>query len=485
MKNISQSNDANNMALSHYLAYVAPTAMLAFLMGPIGILQGIYAKYFGVALTVIATVLLISRLFDAITDPIIGYCSDRYYSKTGTRKPFVVLGGLMFIISSYFLYVPLDPVTLNSEATVSPLYFLLWFLLFYFSWTLLEIPHLAWGGQLAASATVKNKLFSFRASSTLVGTLLFYLIPLLPFFPNDEFTPQTLRWTAIGAGLLMLPALYYCVKVTPDGDAPSTDRANRYSVWGLRHEIMANTPFLIFISAFCLYGLAAGMWITLLFIMVDSYLNLGHHFAIVTVLSLPLSIVSLCFWYWLANRFDKKMAWGLGVFCYVSATVVTGFLAPAQTGVLGLSAVMLLAYAGSACVVALSPSLLADIIDYGRWKFGTDHSATYFALYTLVMKTAAAIGGSIGLGVVGGFGFDPASSVHTTEAMFGLRIAASWLPTTAAVLAVFIMALTPLTTRRTQLIRCRLERGGESFICNSTGSMPSATRGPEPKNLAD
>ena len=458
MRLSSKSTEKNDMALSHYMAYVAPIIILAFLFGAAGILQGIYAKYFGVALTTIAAVLLISRLFDAVIDPIIGYWSDHHYAKTGTRKPFVVVGGVLFIVSSYFLYVPVDINALNAETSVSTAYFLSWFLLFYLAWTLLEIPHLAWGGDLATSAKAKNKLFSFRGSATWVGVLFFFLVPLLPFFPSNEFTPQTLRWAAIGAGLMMLPALYYCVKVIPDGTTPNTIKADRQSLWALRYEIMANTPFLIFISAFCLQGLAAGMWGTLIFIVADVFLNLGHHFALVTVAAVSSGIASVSFWYWLANRSGKKLAWGVGALCYACGIGITGFLTPEQTGVLGLTTVLLLVYTGFTPIISLSPSLLTDIIDYGRWKFGTDYSATYFALYTLVMKTAVAIGGSIGLGIAGGFGFEPFSAEHTSEAVFGLRLAVSWLPATVMVLAVGILALVPLTTRRSHIIRCRLER---------------------------
>ena len=484
MSFFSESTEKNDMSLSHYMAYVAPSMMLAFLMGPIGILQGIYAKYFGVALTTIATVLLISRLFDAVTDPIIGYWSDRHYAISGTRKPFIVAGGLLFIISSYFLYVPVDINTLNAQTTVSTAYFLLWFLLFYFAWTLMEIPHLAWGSELTTNTKAKNKLFSVRASSVFVGSLFFYLIPLLPFFPSDEFTPQTLQWTGIAAGLLMLPALYYCVKVTPDGSTQNTSKADIHSAWALRHEIISNKPFLLFISAFCLYGLASGMWATLIFIVADTFLNFGSYFALITVAALALSIASLGFWYWLANCFGIKLAWGVGVFSYACALCTTGFLAPEQVGLLEFTAVLLLAYAGNASAVALSPSLLADIIDYGRWKFGTDHSATYFALYTLVLKTAFAIGGSVGLGIAGGFGFEPSSTEHTVEAVFGLRLAASWLPTTVMVLSVGIMALVPLTIQRSHLIRCRLERRCQSLPRKPDSSTPATTSVLSPKTLS-
>lgn len=463
------------MKLPQYIAYAAPSMMLAFLFAPIGILQGIYAKHFGVALTTIATVLLISRLFDAVTDPIIGYCSDRHYAKTGTRKPFIVAGGLLFIVSSYFLYVPVDLKTLNADTTVSTGYFLIWFLLFYFAWTLLEIPHLAWGSELANSAKEKNKIFSFRASSTLMGILLFYLIPLLPFFASNEFTPETLQWTVIGAGLGMLPALYCCVKVIPNGVCSDIGKGDTTSVWALRHEIMANKPFLMFVSAFGLYSAATGMWFTLIFIIVDAFLNLGNHFALLTLIALSLSIASLGFWYWLANRFGKKLAWGLGALCYGSGIGLTGFLEPEQAGVLGLTIVMLLAYAGSTPVGAMSPSLLSDIIDYGRWKFGTDRSATYFAFYTLVLKTSAAIGGAIGLGIAGKTGFDPASTTHTTEAISGLRLAACWLPTIVVLLAVFIIALVPINTHRSHIIRRRLERKRKRLPCEPDSSTQATT----------
>lgn len=446
------------LALVQHFTYVAPITMMAFLWGSMGILQGIYAKYFGVALSTIAMVLLISRLFDAFTDPLVGYWSDRYHSKAGSRKPFIVVGGLLFIISSYFLYVPIDPSNLNPDTTVSTLYFLGWFLAFYFSWTLVEIPHLTWGADLTHTSKETNKIFSFRASATLLGILLFYLVPLLPIFSSNEFTPHTLQFAVIGAGLLMLPALYFCVTSIPKSAVPDKGQTKQKSLWALRTEIITNKPFMIFMAAFLLYGIAVGMWFTLIFIFVDIFLDIGHHFALLTLIALSLSIASLGFWYWLANRYGRKIAWGFGTFCYGLAMLGTGFLDPGQTGLLGLSIVMLLAYGGSASVGAVSPSLLADIIEYSRWKFKSDHSATYFSLYTLSLKTTFAIGGSIALAVAGGYGFDAGAPVQTHQAVFGLRLVACWLPAVAMFAAIYIMAFVPIDTRRNQIIRRRLDR---------------------------
>ena len=253
----------NQLSSAQAMAYASPMVSVAFLLGPIMILQGIYSKYFGLSLTVIGTVILIARLFDALTDPLIGYFSDRYQRRTGSRKVFIASGGVLFVFSSYFLYTP-------SE-NVSAVYFLLWFLAFYFSWTLFEIPHLAWGAELAPQAQARNRLYSFRLAGLLLGQLLFYSVPLLPFFENNEFTPQTLKWSVCAAGLIMLPLLYSCVSATPNGQQqPVLLNQKQQSSKFLLFVILSNRPFLLFVAMFSCVGVGLGMWYTLMFNFVDT-----------------------------------------------------------------------------------------------------------------------------------------------------------------------------------------------------------------------
>ena len=450
------------LGLSHQLAYITPVMMMTFLWAPLGILQGIYAKYYGVALTTIATVLLISKLFDAVTDPLIGYWSDRHQEKAGNRKPFVLVGGLLFIISSYFLYVPVDPNSVNSLTSISTTYFVVWFLLFYLAWTLFEIPHLAWAAELAQDTKAKNKIYSLRSMAGTLGILWFYLVPFLPFFPNHEFTPQTMQWAAVIAGLLMLPALYFCITGTSSrsnrfASQVTVHHAKKQTLWALRKELLSNKPFLLFFVAFLLFTGGSGMWFTLVFILVDSYLKLGDQFASITIVALVVSTVTLSGWYWLANRLGKRLCMGLGAFFYAMAAIVTGTLDPDHTGFMGLSLAILLAYTGAVPLTALAPSLLADITDYSTWKFRSDNTATYFALYTLAAKTAVAIGGSFGLGLAGWYGFDPSVNQHNEDAIFGLQLAISWMPLSLMLVAIFVINQIPINAHQHRIVRRRLD----------------------------
>ena len=454
------------MDKNHRFAYALPTIAVSFLMSPMAILQGVYAKYFGLALTTIASVLLIARLFDAVTDPVIGYWSDHHYARTGSRKLFVICGGLLMIISSYFLYVPFTSNTVSESNHVSTVYFLCCFLAFYLAWTLFEIPHLAWGGELSPDFLEKNKTFTVRALATHSGSLLFYIIPLLPFFDTPEFTPETLKWSVIIASLLMVPMLYSCVKFVPNGDRVPPPRdyilkkstSMRKSRSRLTVIIWSNRPLLLFITAFVFAGIGIGMWFGVIFIYIDSYLSMGNKFALIYMVSMITATLSLIVWNRLANWIGKKYAWGISLSLMCIGVFCVSLFSPNESNWLHLLFIIILIKSGYAAAAILAPSLLGDISDYGVLKFGREHAATYFSIYTLAIKTSAAIGSALSLAIAGWYEFEATAIIHSERSVFGLILAGSWLPPLFLAAAVLVISFTPINARRHSIIRRRLDR---------------------------
>ena len=246
------------------LAYALPVLPIYFLWSPIVILQGIYAKYFGLQLTTIAGIILIARLCDAFSDPIVGYLSDRHVQNGGGRKIFVIIGGAFLILSSWFLYVPYagepryDEISVSTISDVSSLYFFFWLLTFYISYTLFEIPHLAWGSRLGSSSVDNTKIFSFRALFVILGSLLFFSVPLMPVFDTSEITPQTLRWSVLIAGTLMIPSMFLCVSFVSDVGIQDSEKSsflqtNAQGLIGHRFKsIFRNNPLTFLSSPFFL-----------------------------------------------------------------------------------------------------------------------------------------------------------------------------------------------------------------------------------------
>ena len=457
---------SNPMKKIGLLAFALPVLPVYLVYGSITVMQGIYVKYFGMNLSDVAKMLLIARLFDAFSDPLIGYMSDRCYAKTGSRKLFVIIGAVAFIISSYFLYVPVP--------NFSPLYFLGWLVAFYLTWTIFEIPHMSWGSDISSNYHEKNNVYSLRILGVFSGYLLFFCVPLIPTFEAKGFTPSTLKWAVTFAGILLIPSLIFCYRSAPsnisreyiEGYVSSKKSPIKYSIsFGITARIeeiylifYKNKPFLIFLISFIFTGVGTGMWFSLLFIYVDSYLSIGDKLPLIYLIGFSASIVFLFIAKKTIEKHDKRITWILGMMLVIIGLLGTAWLRPGYTSLFPLIVLTCLIYIGFILLNVMAPSLLSDISEYGRLKTGKDHTGLYFSIYTLTNKTAAAIGGSAGLAITSAYDYDPTIDSNSDSAIFGIHLAISWIPAPLIVASIMFIWLIPINARRHSVIRRRLDK---------------------------
>lgn len=454
---------------SQTVAYALPMLGVNFFIGALTIVSGVYAKYFGLSLSDIATALLIARLFDAVSDPTIGYIADRYRYGIFNRKLLVVLGGGLFVACGWFLFVP--------TGEVGFAYFLGWYIALYFAHTLFEIPHLAMGNELAASSQEKNRVYGCRAIAANLGMLLFFIVPLLPVFESNAITPDTLRWSALAVACAITPLLYIFIVRVPASVSSASPRSEYVRKKPKSYfkntvvSIVGNRPLLWFLAAFSSAGVGIGMWFSLVFLLAEAYLGLGGSFAWIFVIGYGVSTLSIEAWRKLSNYWGKQKAWmvamigvAIGIFC-------TMFLAPGESGPLSFLLCLSTIYVGFAAMAILAPSLLADISDYGTWKFDHDRSATYFSLYMLITKGSVAIGGAVGLWIADAYGFDAAATIQSESAVFGLHLAMAWLPAPLVLIAPVFIRLILINTHRHAIIRRCLDKRAERVRKKQQGAL--------------
>lgn len=433
------------------IAYSLPSSVTWFLGAPLlVILPGVYAKYFGLSLTSIAMVLLIARLFDAITDPAVGYLSDYYKQRTGTRKPLIVMGSIGLIISSYLLFVPLVEVTTS--------YYLICLLLYYLFWTIAEVSHLSWGGELAPHYQDKTRIYTLRGVFTYIGNLLFFMIPLLGMWGTREFTPAVLKWSVLVCAIVAVPILFYCIRTVPDGPASAINTEESFQ--SVRDSILQNRPFLLFLVIYLFLGIGLGMWVSTAYFFIDAYLDLGEKLAITLTLSILAGAVSMGLWYKLSDWFSKKCAWAMGMVLGVVSLLGFGLLTPGAQSFVPLIALMCCTHCALATAHTLAPALLSDIVDYSHWKFGACRGATFFSLFTFFTKANMSFGTALGLGVTGWYGFEPTATMHSDDDLFGLFLSFSYIPALLLLLSVGLIMLIPIDARRHQIIQRRLASRG-------------------------
>ena len=457
------------------LVYALPLVGMTLLTIPIAaVLGGIYAKYFGLSLTAIGTVMLVARLFDAFTDPLIGFYSDQRRVKTGSRKPFMLVGAIALAPCSYFLFVPHEGVSIA--------YFTFWYLAFYLALTIFIIPYLAWANEFTATSEEKTLVFSVMAVVGQVSGALFYVLPLLPFFATTEVTPEILKISVfLGIGFLV-PGLFLALKVVPNGPAhvplptldaqgqPIAELSLTQKLKGVLSGLVNNKPFVLYVLAFMCLGIGVGMWGGLFFIYVDTYLLLGAEFAELSLWGMAMGAAAIPVWYKLALRWGKRKTWLIGMALYLVVFIGTGLLRPGPDGLHTLFALnMLMTFASGSMGVIAAP-MLCDTIDYGRLKDGAERSALYFSIQALMTKVQLAIGGALGFAIVGWFGFDMQATEQTELSLIGLRLSVSWAPTVFVLLAMVFIALMPLNEARMAIIRRKLrarDAGAGDVTCGA------------------
>lgn len=428
-------------------AYALPAFSQSLIHGPVnGIIQGIYAKDFGLPLAAIATVLLVASIADALVNPLVGYASDRHRQGGGSRKPWILVGTLVCMAATWFLYAPSPPVTTA--------YFLAWLLLAYVGWALVEVPHAAWMPEITAQYDERTRLAAWRATCMYLGVIAFMALPYLPFLSSHTFSAESLRWTAILA-LVALPTFaLVALLVVPSGANPVGVGATRPRIeW---RGVLRNRPLHVFALAFLLYQLAPGVLNGVLFFYVVTHLGQGDVLAGLMLMSVVAGLVSIPAWGWLCQRIGKHRAWALS--CAMGALLIPCFaLVPAgAAGVPWLAALQLGVVVAFAIFPVAAPAVLADVIDYARLRYGADYGGSYFAIYNVFYKSLANVGGAVALAAVGFAGFDPQLPAQSGGATAALLVVFCGVPALLLALAVPLIWRFPIDERRQRIIARRL-----------------------------
>jgi glycoside/pentoside/hexuronide:cation symporter, GPH family len=443
----SSSSVRRDASFLETLAYAAPGLGINFFYIPMwSILPGIYAKYFGVPLTAIATVILVIRIFDGFADTVVGFVSDWHRSRGGSRKSWVVAGCLGSIAACHFLLAP--------TGRVDTSYYLVWSLAYFLAYTIAIIPLTTWGSEITLDYQPRARVYATLSVFGGVGTLLFYAMPLLPHHATQEYTPEVLRESFYAGAFITVAGLMWMLAAAPTGATTPSPRRESLSL--LYRSIAHNKPLLAYYAAYVFVGLAPGMWFGLVYIYVDGYLGMGEHFALMFIVGSIVGVVASGLWPKLIQLSDKQTAWAiaLGLFCL--QLVGAYFLRPGDPWWLALALICLAhIFFGGHNVAAFA--LLGDIVDYAKLRFRRDRGATYFGFYNLVFKISLGVGGASSLAIAGLFQFDPTEQTHSANAIFGLKLGFIFVPALLALCGLAFILRLPLNRRRHGIIRRRLD----------------------------
>jgi len=463
------NSSAKNVSQKVVLSYSAASLVATTLHGAGGnLMPTFYAENTSASLAGLGLALVLARSFDAITDPAIGLLSDRTRTRLGGRKPWMLAGCPLAMAGVYFL--------LNPSYDVSWLYMMFWFMIVSLSWTMIEIPHMAWGSELANTYNDRTRLFAMRTLLGAVGSMLFFMMPFMPFFEGGGYTAEVMSANALMLIVLLPICIGITVKFTPTVHKTPSEMDLLAANMGFKERVKyfvtsfaGNRPFQVFIVIFILWGIGVGMYGPLFFIYVSNELQLADKLAYFTVATMVCQMLATPIWMKIMTRFGKNKGWAASSFLALVGFMLLLVIEPGSESFLPILLVGAFLGAAQAGGVVAPYAVLADIVEYDQMKSGEKRNGAFYAVYLLVQKANIAIGAGLGLSLAGFFGYQ-AGMQNTEQAVLWLEIAMAWIPGVLILLSAIVVLKFPLTEDRLEVVQRWLARRQERPEVLTTGA---------------
>ena len=432
------------------LAYALPAFVLALPTIPVYVfLPAFYGDQLGLGLATTGLILLIARMFDTVTDPIIGVLCDRYSWRGARRKPWIAAGVFIAGIGMFKI--------LNPSADVDGAYLLGWSIVLYLGWTMISVPYLAWGAELSPDYNERTRITSWREGMTLFGIVGAGAVTAAATtglgWPEDR-AMGALAWVAIGLGAFFVPMLLWRVPEASRAGSPrgpATWRAAAASAASL----IRNRPFVRLISAWFLNGIANGIPAVLFFIYLEHGLGVsGDRRPLFVLAYFAAAVLSVPLWWALSRRIGKHRTWcwammyGCAAFVMVPAIPYGEFLP--------FAVVCLVTGMAFGADLVLPPAIQADVVDYDELKSRSARAGVQFAIWGMSTKLALALAVGVGLPGLQAAGFDPAAPSEAGR--HALLVIYALVPVVIKALAIAMIWRFPLTAEKQAVIRRRLSR---------------------------
>jgi GPH family glycoside/pentoside/hexuronide:cation symporter len=398
-------NATSNNALTAKVkfAYALPAFALAVVGIPVYVyIPKFYTDVVGVHITLIGYLLFGVRLFDAVTDPLFGYLSDRTRHPFGRRRPYIVVGSVFVAATMYLLFNP--PQAGPSYETV---WFGLWIYALFLFWTAVVVPYESLGPEITFDYDERTSLFGLRDGFLIAGTLAAASSPaavqaIFSLTDDPAGEREKFFWISVIYAPLVIGSCWYCARVVRE--LPQAVGARTGSLLAGVGRVFRNRPFVILLAAYTISAVGNNLPATLILYYVEYVLE-SDKADFFLLLYFVTGIAFLPGWIKMAQRTGKKAAWLGSMAVNTGAFIGVFFLGPGDVLIYGI--LVFLSGIGFGATLAIPSAIQADVIDYDELFTGQRREGQYIGLWSISKKLAAALGVGAGLAFLGMAGYQP------------------------------------------------------------------------------
>jgi GPH family glycoside/pentoside/hexuronide:cation symporter len=462
--------------------------MLANQMFPaaLGIFIVILIESLGFPGWMLGIIYFVPKLFDAITDPIMGFITDNTKSKWGRRRQYVLIGSVIMGLSFAYMWQLYSSESINYNFY----YFLIWSLVFYLGLTIFSVPYVAMGYEMSDDFHERTEIM---ATAQLIGQLAWVIAPWFwvimydpQFFQSTEIATRSLAiYVAIGCSILAaIPAIFIKSKSTLNEKYEPLTLKNISTsfdqiIAGFKDALkivqfrkLCIATFLIFNAFNTVAGFS--FFIIKYFIFSENPNNFGiwptlfgSVGAIITTLAV-IPVVSL-----MSKKMGKKKAFIISQFISIIGYILFWFLFIPGKPYMFLFALPFFSF-GIGSLFTLMMSMTSDVIDIDELNTGKRREGIFGAIYWWMVKFGLAIAGLLSGLILTFVNFNSGADTQSYQSMFELRLFFSGIPILGTLVAIWVMRDYDLTEEKSHEITATLsKRKGNTSSFYSPGKLQS------------
>lgn len=417
-----------------------------------------YTDVFGLSTKAVATMFLITKIWDAVNDPMMGMLADRTETRWGKFRPFLLWFAIPFGLLGVLTFT-----TPNFSPMGKLIYAYVTYTLLMMAYTVVNVPYSALMGVMTPNSHERTILSSFRFFAAFLATMLvqYTALRMVEWFGHGDAAVGW-RWAMTILSSLAVILLFITFATTKERVHPP--KGQRTPLKQDLADLFTNVPWVLVGSAtvfqlvyICMRGGAIAYYFKyfvkeqeVLSFGVLSYEKLASTFLVAGTAA---TILGVFLTTRISRALGKSLAYALFLGLAGLSSAAIYFLEPQDIAL--MFALQIVTSFSVGPVSVLQWSIYTDAADYGEWKKGRRATALIMAASLFALKLGVAIGGSALVWILGQYGFE-ANQEQTGTGLQGIRMVMSVYPAIFALLGMIFMFFYPLNKSRMAQVESEL-----------------------------
>ena len=421
-----------------------------------------YSNVFGLSLADAGVLMLVTRIWDAVSDPMMGIIADRTKTRWGKYRPYLLFFALPFALCGVLLF--------TTPQTGKTIWAYVTYILMMTVYTGINVPYGSLLNVMTSDSDEKSVLSSFRMFFAYGGSFiaLFAWEPLCNFFDKARVVTEGASGLAAistspeawNKAMIVIAAccfVFFLLSFLMTKEHVKSE--STVSVGKDLKLLLANKPWWLMIGAALASNLFNTVRGTTTAYFFSDYIvktvEMAPQWAFLVSASIFLSIgeianmVGVVLAVPMSRHLGKKTTYIVSMAILIGLSIMFFFLPATTGGYWAMLAFQILISTFTGVVSPLVWSMYADVADYSELKDGTASTGLIFSSASMAQKFGGAFGGAAVMWMLAAFGYDTTAGVVQTEsAITGLRILMSWIPAAVAALAILVVWFYPLTKEK-------------------------------------